>query len=307
MLNAKRFALKDILPNPYRDLLTFPVRPEKIDALIESYNTTGFWENIEGRVTPQGKLEIAYGHNRLAALRSSFSPGTEFDFIVRDLSDSDMIQRMSRENDESYAADVRGVLESVKTVVEAYAAGKIVLPKLDTKTSLKYIRYAPSFLPGGAKTLYPYTITGIATYLGKVYPTKNHGINLAPSVPAAFGLLENRELGLKGWTEKDPSVLNSLRNKDGSIPVVRLQEALRLSRDKKYGAGAEEFVTKKVKEHKGVCPGCLESFTKPCLDHNHKTGSWRGVLCDSCNKALGFVQDSPATLRRLAKYLEEAR
>lgn len=43
------------------------------------------------------------------------------------------------------------------------------------------------------------------------------------------------------------------------------------------------------------------------LDHDHKTGEFRGWLCDDCNGALGKVFDNPATLRKLAEYLERPR
>ena len=41
-----------------------------------------------------------------------------------------------------------------------------------------------------------------------------------------------------------------------------------------------------------------------CVDHDHETGRVRGILCNGCNMALGYVRDSPATLRALAEYLE---
>jgi hypothetical protein len=48
------------------------------------------------------------------------------------------------------------------------------------------------------------------------------------------------------------------------------------------------------------------------LDHDHACCSSlptcgqcnRGLLCDRCNRGIGFLQDNPATLRRLADYLE---
>jgi hypothetical protein len=43
------------------------------------------------------------------------------------------------------------------------------------------------------------------------------------------------------------------------------------------------------------------------FDHDHLTGQIRGVLCNTCNGALGMVNDDPARLRALARYLERAR
>ena len=40
------------------------------------------------------------------------------------------------------------------------------------------------------------------------------------------------------------------------------------------------------------------------VDHNHSTDTVRGLLCTSCNGAIGRVVENPDTLRRLAGYLE---
>jgi len=39
------------------------------------------------------------------------------------------------------------------------------------------------------------------------------------------------------------------------------------------------------------------------IDHCHKTGKFRGVLCAHCNKGLGHFRDAPDVLRRAANYL----
>lgn len=63
-----------------------------------------------------------------------------------------------------------------------------------------------------------------------------------------------------------------------------------------------------AQDFKCVCGGVLEHGTfRVHVDHCHRTGLVRGVLCYGCNVALGMVKDSPATLRILAKYLERVR
>lgn len=42
-----------------------------------------------------------------------------------------------------------------------------------------------------------------------------------------------------------------------------------------------------------------------CVDHNHKTGAIRGVLCHKCNFLIGHAHDSAELMARGAKYLEE--
>lgn len=40
------------------------------------------------------------------------------------------------------------------------------------------------------------------------------------------------------------------------------------------------------------------------IDHCHKTGNIRGLLCGLCNRGLGYFRDSPKFFREAAKYLE---
>lgn len=63
----------------------------------------------------------------------------------------------------------------------------------------------------------------------------------------------------------------------------------------------------RVKKQKGRCAVCRlpESVIGKSLsvDHCHKTGKVRGLLCNACNRALGFFRDNPTSLRRAIVYL----
>lgn len=55
------------------------------------------------------------------------------------------------------------------------------------------------------------------------------------------------------------------------------------------------------------CPICLRALISPFdghVDHNHKTGVVRGILCKYCNPGLGCFFDSAASLGRAITYLK---
>lgn len=55
----------------------------------------------------------------------------------------------------------------------------------------------------------------------------------------------------------------------------------------------------------GLCAICKQVPNPPGQDHDHKTGTIRGVLCLGCNKGLGFFYDSPEMLEVAAAYLRQ--
>jgi hypothetical protein len=71
-----------------------------------------------------------------------------------------------------------------------------------------------------------------------------------------------------------------------------------------YGLSVADIDRMLAAQH-GVCAIC---HTAPAIhvDHDHRTGSVRGMLCFRCNAALGQFDDDPLVLRRAARYLERS-
>lgn len=198
-----KLKLKDIRPNPFRDLLRNPLDRAKVVELIASINDTGFWDNVVVRKNKSKEFELAYGHHRVqAALEAGI---TEADFIVKDLSDAMMIKIMTNENSEAYGYSFLSTIESVRAVVTAYSEGslsskELVVPK-DTPESSK--RFAPSYIQGKqapptSEVERPYTVASVAEFLGL---TKARG-DASNKVTAAFGVLELSERGILGAPEE---------------------------------------------------------------------------------------------------------
>jgi len=61
-----------------------------------------------------------------------------------------------------------------------------------------------------------------------------------------------------------------------------------------------------LREQGGICAICLQTSGKWHLDHNHKTGKIRGILCHHCNTGLGNLKDDVAVLKRAIAYLEKS-
>jgi hypothetical protein len=71
----------------------------------------------------------------------------------------------------------------------------------------------------------------------------------------------------------------------------------------KYGISPVEYDTL-FQNQGGRCAICREESEKPLyVDHNHKTGEVRGLLCTKCNPALGLFNDSIIILENAINYL----
>jgi hypothetical protein len=77
---------------------------------------------------------------------------------------------------------------------------------------------------------------------------------------------------------------------------------------KKYGISQAQWQEMYAKQG-GVCAicGCRQRYQALAVDHCHKTGKVRGLLCVQCNRGLGRFFDSPVRLRKAADYIERSR
>jgi hypothetical protein len=166
-----KLKLKDIKPNPFRNLVRYPIPREKIDFFLRSYDRITFLENIVVRKSGK-EWQMAFGHARNAALLEMYGPDKQFDFIVREFTDAQMIRCMADENVDMYSGRVQAFLESVRAVVTAYAYGRITKKQMPQPKIPRDQRFAPSFqvgvpLSGTAKN-FPYNVQTLATFLGQV-------------------------------------------------------------------------------------------------------------------------------------------
>lgn len=79
----------------------------------------------------------------------------------------------------------------------------------------------------------------------------------------------------------------------------------RLKRD--YNLDIEEYDVL-LNQQGGVCAICLtpEVGRALAVDHDHRTGNVRGLLCFKCNRGLGQLGDSVEALERALLYLRKS-
>lgn len=74
----------------------------------------------------------------------------------------------------------------------------------------------------------------------------------------------------------------------------------------KHGIELGELLA--LREKQGdACAICKapRGWRRLALDHNHQTGTVRGMLCYRCNMGLGYFRDDPELLARAGAYLYE--
>jgi hypothetical protein len=72
---------------------------------------------------------------------------------------------------------------------------------------------------------------------------------------------------------------------------------------RKYGMTLREFEYWLFSQ-KGLCAICELPMKRVTVDHSHKSGRVRGLLCSTCNTGIGMLRDNPDVMRKAATYVE---
>lgn len=83
---------------------------------------------------------------------------------------------------------------------------------------------------------------------------------------------------------------------------------------RRYGITYEEAMAMWIKQNK-LCRICNTELlplgtqlTKGfCVDHDHKTGKFRGILCHNCNAGIGMFKENIELIKLAVKYLEDTQ
>lgn len=78
-------------------------------------------------------------------------------------------------------------------------------------------------------------------------------------------------------------------------------------RDKMYMEQAGKCKICGHEGHVDFVPKGSRMFDRLVVDHCHSTGKVRGLLCNGCNRGLGYFKDNPEALQKAIDYLVRSK
>jgi recombination endonuclease VII len=118
---------------------------------------------------------------------------------------------------------------------------------------------------------------------------------------------ERKEAENEAYRKRNKTKINVRRRLRYATDVDFRERKIEANRATKlkscYGLTIEQYNTL-LTEQKGRCALCKKTSTRRlCVDHCHRTGLVRRLLCHKCNSALGFLNDDARLLRGGASYV----
>jgi hypothetical protein len=129
-------------------------------------------------------------------------------------------------------------------------------------------------------------------------PQKRTFTDLAHLSSEDYAIEANRRFA-KQWREKNPDKQKTSEKKSRRKEVTQRSHMKR-----RYGLSWNRY-QEMLEEQQGRCKICRDIMKRPAIDHCHKTGKVRGLLCDGCNFAIGLLKDDPEIVDRAAAYLRD--
>jgi hypothetical protein len=102
----------------------------------------------------------------------------------------------------------------------------------------------------------------------------------------------------RAYAAANPAKVKEARRRRRANPETREKDLAR-----SYGLSWEEYKALAARQG-GACAICKKSGQRLFVDHCHKTGRVRGLLCNRCNIGLGYYQDDPRLMRTAMEYLK---
>jgi hypothetical protein len=107
---------------------------------------------------------------------------------------------------------------------------------------------------------------------------------------------------VKKWYQDNPERVKAYRDANAA------KQAIYQLRSNARRKGLDPDVVMAYREvHGGLCDLCGElpavNSGRLCIDHDHATGKFRGLLCTNCNMLLGHAKDSVKRLEQAVQYL----
>jgi hypothetical protein len=106
------------------------------------------------------------------------------------------------------------------------------------------------------------------------------------------------------WKQSTPSADKAVYAKVWRGKNKRASKSIDLK--KMYGITMDQYEAMEAAQG-GVCAICNDPpggrYKNLAVDHCHSTGKVRGLLCGSCNRALGFFRDDTDAIQRAVEYL----
>ena len=95
------------------------------------------------------------------------------------------------------------------------------------------------------------------------------------------------------------------RAENYDVIVARERVKSRKRTLEEVGITEEDFAIV-LRNQGGLCGLCKGLLTNQHIDHDHKTGKFRGILCAKCNVGLGAFGDDVPGLEKAIAYLKRA-